>query len=58
VDGEQSLSTTDDGFTIYDTDALFSTVIAAAAAKFASLSGLSASNSTSSTSMSTTTTAA
>jgi hypothetical protein len=56
VDGEQSLSTTDDGFTIYDTDALFSTVIAAA--KFASLSGLSASNSTSSTSMSTTTTAA
>ncbi|KAG7375609.1 hypothetical protein PHYPSEUDO_000499 [Phytophthora pseudosyringae] len=51
--GVKSLSTTDDGYTIYDEDELFSTAIATAAAKFASLSGLSSSNSTTSTSTST-----
>ncbi|KAL4145171.1 hypothetical protein PRNP1_012844 [Phytophthora ramorum] len=52
--GVKSLSSTDDGYTIYDTDDLFSTAIATAAAKFASLSGSSTSNSTSSTSTTTT----
>jgi endo-1,4-beta-mannosidase len=53
--GVKSLSTTDDGYTIYDQDTLFSTAIATAAAKFASLSGLSTSNSTSSTTTTTST---
>ncbi|KAG3019389.1 hypothetical protein JG687_00012429 [Phytophthora cactorum] len=51
--GVKSLSTHDDGYAIFDEDDLFSTVIAPAAAKFASLSGSSTSNSTS-TSTSTT----
>ncbi|KAE8879009.1 hypothetical protein PF003_g36916 [Phytophthora fragariae] len=45
--GIKSLSTTDDGYTIYDKDALFSTAIAPAATKFASLNGVSNSRSTS-----------
>ncbi|KAL3670975.1 hypothetical protein V7S43_004160 [Phytophthora oleae] len=55
--GVKSLSSTDDGYTIYDEDALFSTAIATAAAKFASLSGVSSSNSTSSASTTTSSTA-
>ncbi|POM80317.1 Mannan endo-1,4-beta-mannosidase, partial [Phytophthora palmivora] len=46
--GVKSLSSTDDGYTIYDKDELFSTAIATAAAKFASLSGTSTSTGTNS----------
>ncbi|KAG6572648.1 mannan endo-1 [Phytophthora cinnamomi] len=56
--GIKSLSTTDDGYTIYDKDSLFSTAITTAAAKFASLSGVSTSNSSSSASTTTTAPAA
>ncbi|ETO69905.1 hypothetical protein F444_13584 [Phytophthora nicotianae P1976] len=45
--GVKSLSTHDDGYAIFDEDELFSTVIATAAAKFASLSGSASNSSTS-----------
>ncbi|OWY93533.1 Mannan endo-1,4-beta-mannosidase, partial [Phytophthora megakarya] len=52
--GIKSLKSTDDGYTIYDEDALFSSAISTAAKKFASLSGVSTSSSTSSNSSTTT----
>ncbi|KAG1692503.1 hypothetical protein DVH05_000241 [Phytophthora capsici] len=51
--GVKSLSTHDDGYAIFDEDDLFSSVIATAAAKFASLSGVSSSNSSTTTASST-----
>ncbi|EEY55265.1 mannan endo-1,4-beta-mannosidase, putative [Phytophthora infestans T30-4] len=47
--GVKSLNTHDDGYAIFDKDELFSTVIATAAAKFASLGGSTSKKSTSKT---------
>jgi hypothetical protein len=53
--GVSSLSTADDGYTIYDTDELFTTVIAPAAEEFAELGGTSTSSAAAAATTATTT---
>jgi hypothetical protein len=56
--GVSSLSTADDGYTIYDTDELFTTVIAPAAEEFAELGGTSTSSAAATTATTTSSTSA